>query len=229
MSPLCCPLCKSSETSVFFQLDSTSKQNKNQQQTEYYRCDICQLIFLHPQHFLTKEQQKIHYDTHQNNPDDPGYRLFLDKLFLPMIELIEENSTGLDFGSGPGPTLSLMFEEHGHNMKIYDYIYAPDTSVLDMRYDFISCTETIEHFQMPNEEFNQIWQCLKPDGYLGLMTEFYNSNIDFSSWRYRRDPTHVCFYTQKTVDWLCDHLYARKVYEQDNVVILKKLTRDNNE
>lgn len=226
MSSLRCPMCNSDQTSLFHQQDFSEDLNCRKA-VEYYSCNSCHIVFLAPHCFLTKVQEKAHYDTHQNNPEDPGYRRFLDKLFIPLTALIDGKASGLDYGSGPGPTLSLMFEEQGHAMNIYDYIYAADASVLEKPYDFISCTETIEHFQNPKEEFSRIWQCLKPDGYLGLMTQFYNSNIDFSSWRYRRDPTHVCFYTAQTIDWICKQFNARKVYQQDDVVILQKLNGNN--
>jgi len=52
----------------------------------------------------------------KNSPDDPRYRAFLSRLFIPLNERIAPESCGLDFGSGPGPTLSVMFEEQGHTM-----------------------------------------------------------------------------------------------------------------
>ena len=45
------------------------------------------------------------------------YRKFLSRMFKPMMERIEPDSYGLDFGSGPGPTLNLMFEEEGHTVS----------------------------------------------------------------------------------------------------------------
>lgn len=190
---------------------------------EYYCCDECRLIFLSSRFFLNEQEEKAHYDTHENNPSDDGYRRFLSQLADPLTGFLCKESIGLDFGAGPGPTLSLMLEERGFGMRIYDPVYSPDMSVLESKYDFITCTETIEHFKEPGKSFRLLWHCLKPGGYLGLMTQFYNADIDFTNWRYRRDPTHVCFYQKQTIDWVCREYSAQPVYDKGNVVIVKKL------
>ena len=191
---------------------------------EYYRCDTCDLTFVPSQHFLSKTEETIHYNFHQNSPEDSNYRRFLNKLCDPMLELLHAESSGFDYGCGPGPTLSLMLEERGHAMNIYDYIFAADTAVLDKTYDFITCTETVEHFREPRDDLFRMWQLLKPDGHLGIMTSFVTDNIDFEDWHYKNDPTHICFYSSDTVQWLAGVWDAAIVYQADDVVIVKKTT-----
>jgi len=44
---------------------------------------------------------------------DPRYRRFLARLAEPLIAHLPKGARGLDFGCGPGPTLSLMLREAG--------------------------------------------------------------------------------------------------------------------
>ena len=39
---------------------------------------------------------------------------------------------------------------------------------------------------------------LKKNGWLGIMTNTLTTDDAFDSWYYRRDPTHVCFYSDAT-------------------------------
>jgi hypothetical protein len=63
---------------------------------------------------LSEDEEKSRYDTHNNDPKDVRYRQFLSQLSEPLLKKISDNSFGLDFGAGPGPTLSLMLEDYGH-------------------------------------------------------------------------------------------------------------------
>lgn len=169
---------------------------------DYQHCSVCDLIFVRPGQRLDPSEEKSRYDLHENNPDDPGYRNFLNQLFEPMEPRLNRGSSGLDFGSGPGPTLSIMFEEKGHSVDLYDPFYAPDSEVFDRSYDFITTTETAEHLFRPHAEFDRLWSCLKPGGFLGVMTKMVPSLDEFPSWHYRRDDTHVTFYSRDTFRWM---------------------------
>jgi hypothetical protein len=115
-----CPLCLNNHHGAHFFQDD---------RRDYLQCQDCQLIFALPEYFLSADEEKARYDTHQNSPQDPRYRQFLNRLFLPIQQQLPPHSSGLDFGSGPGPTLSVMFEEVGHHMAIYDRFYADDPTV----------------------------------------------------------------------------------------------------
>lgn len=83
-----------------------------------------------------------------------GYRRFLARLANPLVERIGAAPlSGLDFGSGLGPTLSVMLTELGYNMAIYDPYFAPNREALEQQYDFVTCTEAIEHFYLPAKEW----------------------------------------------------------------------------
>jgi hypothetical protein len=168
----------------------------------YLRCGQCGLTFMAPAQRLDAESERARYDTHRNDPGDAGYRSFLDRLALPLMERVRPPARGLDYGSGPGPTLSVMLEERGYDVVVYDPLYAPDAGALRATYDFVTCTETAEHFFNPGMEFRQLTTLLKPGGWLGVMTELLHDNVEFSAWWYARDSTHVCFYQPRTFEWI---------------------------
>ncbi len=211
MSHKACPLCQTAEGSHFYQ-DSR----------DYYRCPTCHLVFVPPQQFLTAQQERAEYDLHQNSADDPGYRRFLGRLFVPLSQRLPPDSYGLDFGSGPAPTLSLMFAEAGHTMAVYDPFYAPSTEPLQQQYDFISASEVAEHLHHPRQALEQLWLCLKPGGTLGIMTKRVIDQAAFASWHYKNDPTHVCFFSSETFEWLAAHWEAILALPAKDVVLLKK-------
>jgi 2-polyprenyl-3-methyl-5-hydroxy-6-metoxy-1,4-benzoquinol methylase len=158
-----------------------------------------------PECRLGAADEKAVYTLHDNNLGDPGYRTFLSRLATPLLKRIPPGSSGLDFGCGPGPALAQMLEGSGMRMALYDPYFYPDTAVLDRRYDFITCTEVIEHLYHPARVFRQLEALLSPGGILGVMTCFQTDDARFDNWHYRRDPTHVVFYRQATLQWLADH------------------------
>ena len=129
---------------------------------------------------------------------------------------------GLDFGSGPGPTLSVMLTEAGMKMEIFDKFYADNFAVFQKQYDFISASEVFEHLADPQMEIERLWRCLKPNGYLAVMTQMRLAEISFESWRYKDDDTHLSFFSHDTVRWLTKALGAELVYLAPNVFILRK-------
>jgi len=199
MSIVHCPLCANPEGSKHFHSDRFR---------DYYRCPCCRLIHVPPSQFLSLEAERAEYDKHKNSPDDAGYRTFLGRLFSPLHTRLSPASHGLDFGSGPGPTLSLMFTEAGHRMSLFDPFYAPEKQVLTGEYDFITATEVVEHLHFPAEEFALLWSLLKPGGWLGIMTKPALDLEAFSRWHYKNDPTHVCFFSITTMAWLANQWQA---------------------
>jgi hypothetical protein len=169
---------------------------------EYFRCPECELTFLAPWQRPDAARERARYDTHRNDPADAGYRAFLERLASAVEARIEPGASGLDYGSGPGPTLSVMLGERGYDVVDYDPFYADDASLLLRRYDFITCSEVAEHFFNPRAEFERLAGMLRPGGWLGVMTELLHDDIDFAAWWYLRDPTHVCFYGPRTMEWI---------------------------
>jgi SAM-dependent methyltransferase len=188
----------------------------------YHRCGQCGLAFLDRSMLLGSSEERARYETHENDPADARYRAFLDRLAAPLVERLPVGAEGLDYGSGPGPTLSVMLEERGFPMAVYDPFFAPDPSVLERTYDFITCTETAEHFFEPATEFDRLERLLRPGGWLGLMTGVLHSDIGFEKWWYVRDPTHVCFYAPETFRWIAGHYGWSLVAPARNVVLFRR-------
>lgn len=155
-----------------------------------------------PDQRLGPEAERARYATHQNHPADPGYRAFLSRLADPLVARLTPGATGLDYGSGPGPTLSVMLEEQGFEMAIHDPYFEADPGALARAYDFITCTETVEHFFRPGDELERLAGLLRPGGWLAIMTEVFEDREPFHDWWYARDPTHVCFYRGRTMEWI---------------------------
>ena len=187
----------------------------------YYLCGNCSLIFADPQHHLSLAQQKTFYLNHENSIDNPGYVDFLDRIVQPMLSRLDRGMRGLDYGCGPGPTLSPLLQRHGIVCEIYDPLFAD--LPLQPPYDFIFATECFEHFQRPAVEIRRLSSLLKPGGLLGLMTERWTTPERFADWYYTRDPTHVCFYHARTFDFICHRFGFSPVWMDHNrVAILRR-------
>ena len=190
-----CPLCHSVDI-VAYHADKAR---------EYLTCPVCALVFVPAAQHLSRADEKAQYDQHDNRPDDPGYRRFLSRLYEPLNQRLKPGSRGLDVGCGPGPTLSVMFEEAGHHVALYDPYYAPDQSVLAAAYDFITLTEVVEHMSAPGRELDRLWSLLVPGGQLGIMTKRVRDRAAFATWHYITDPTHISFFSETTFQWLVEH------------------------
>jgi len=214
---LCCPLC----AGLALELYHRDKKR------EYLQCTECLLVFVPPMYHLSAEKEKAEYDLHLNSPEDAGYINFLERLFSPLCQRIRPGSQGLDFGCGPGPTLSVMFEESGFPMAVYDIFYATDCESLEEKYDFITATEVVEHLHNPGEDLNMLWTLLKPGGYLGIMTKQVIDKKAFSRWHYIQDPTHVCFFSQPSFQWLASLWQGELKVIGNDVVIFRKQDRQH--
>jgi len=207
-----CPLCRNNDARSYFQ----------DMHRDYYRCPVCGLVFVPPRQFLSPEEEKKRYDFHRNSPDDPDYRRFLNRLFIPLQQRLAPGSAGLDFGSGPGPTLSRMFEEAGHSMAIFDRFYEQVPAVLEKRYDFITATEVVEHLHDPGKELERLWACLNAGGWMGIMTAHAVPRDAFPQWHYKNDPTHVSFFSLETFAWLARWWGAELTIADADVVFFRK-------
>ena len=190
-----CTLC--GHEADFFAADTTRR---------YFRCPACGLIFADPESHLAAAAEKAIYGMHENDPSDARYRSFLERLSAPLLARLQPGMEGLDFGCGPGPTLSVMLEEAGMRMAVYDPFYAPDEAVLARRYDFVVCTEVVEHFRRPARDWARLVDALRPGGWLGVMTRTAVEPERFAAWHYKNDPTHVSFYGAPVFDWIAERM-----------------------
>lgn len=211
-----CPLCLASDSQPF----------SRDRRRDYWQCSECQLVFVPSDQRLTIAQEKAEYDLHQNTPDDEGYRQFLSRLVTPLQARLEGGETGLDFGCGPGPALSVMMAEAGWPMDVYDPFYAPNEDCLARSYDFITATEVVEHIHNPAHWLAHLWSMILPGGSLGIMTKQVIDQAAFANWHYKNDLTHVCFFSRETFFYLASQWGARLEFVGDDVIFFKKAQAD---
>jgi len=189
----------------------------------YFHCRQCRLVHVPACQHLSTEQEKAQYDLHENRVDDPRYRQFLKRLADPVLTRVAAPARGLDFGCGPGPALADILSGAGLDMHCYDPFYYPNRHLLSGTYQLITATEVVEHLARPGEELRHIWSLLESGGWLGIMTSWLPDLQDFAQWHYRRDPTHICFFSSETFLWLATRWQARSVvFPTDNVVLIQK-------
>lgn len=185
-----CPLCSGRSVS-FHRTDR-----------DFLRCGTCLLTFVPAPQHAPPADERARYETHRNSPADAGYRAFLDRLLAPLAAVLPPGARGLDYGSGPGPTASVMMRERGFVMRDYDPFFAPDGSALSASYDFVVCTEVVEHFRRPAENFEILAGLLVPGGTLGVLTGVLEDDASFPGWWYHNDLTHIAFYRPETLAWV---------------------------
>ncbi len=207
-----CPLCHHTARIAYYQ----------DKRRAYWQCTRCQLVHVDPSQYLEPSEEKAHYDLHENNPSDQGYRRFLSRVAAPLNQRLAPHSYGLDFGCGPGPTLSLMLQEQGHNLSLYDLYFYPDTQVLERQYDFLTATEVIEHLYDPHTVWRQWLNLVKPGGWIGLMTKMVIDVDAFAGWHYKNDPTHVIFFSRATFQYLAERDRLELEFIGNDVILLRK-------
>ena len=171
------------------------------QQRLLYECGRCRLISAGPADKLSHHELRERYLLHENSIENKGYCDFLNQAIRLAKPHLTPGSKGLDFGCGPGPTLSQLVEAEGFNMTDYDPIFFDN--VLSPPYDFIFSTECFEHFEEPKKDIARVVGLLREGGILALMTELWDDSKDFKKWRYASEPTHVSFYAKETMDYIC--------------------------
>lgn len=188
----------------------------------YWHCDQCDLIFLDPDLRLSQAGEKARYEKHENNVLDSGYQAFVNPLYKAVLQNQNASQLGLDYGSGKNSAINHLLLEKKFVVNKYDPFFYPEPSVLHQKYDYVIVCEVAEHFYDPAAEFQKLKNLLKLDGHLYVMTSLKSADIDFANWSYRRDSTHVCFYSQRTCDYIKTSLgFSELEISNSNVVVFK--------
>lgn len=206
-----CPLCTTKGT-LF------SKDRKR----EYYRCPNCKLIYVPKKHHISLEDEKKRYKLHENCKSDPKYIEFLNRIVPVIVERVKEGERGLDFGCGPSPVLPTSLEKYGIETEIYDPIFY-NKEHRESSWDFIVSTEVFEHLVEPDKVINQLWNAIKDSGYIFIMTRLYSDDLEFKSWYYKGDPTHIIFFTRETFLYIKEKLKCELEFHDKDIVILRKV------
>jgi len=190
----------------------------------FYDCPACGLLHRDPACRLSDGEERRHYELHDNRPDDPDYLAFLARLWSPLSERLRRGMEGLDYGSGPGPAMHVLAGNDGMRLEFFDPFFAPRIQNLSTQWNFITCSETAEHFRDPAAEFALLARLLKPGGWLGVMTQLVD-NVDGSleNWHYLTEPTHLVFYRRRTFAWMAGgDGFCEPVFPARNVVLMQK-------
>ncbi len=194
----------------------------------YFHCDKCDSIFMTPDERLSPEHEKARYDLHHNE-ETAGYLAF----FEPLLKTVDEhfkaakvdsmNLTSLDYGCGPNPVISNLLAQRGYHTHNYDIYYHPDQDQLRRTYHLVTCTEVWEHFNNPRLEIERILRLLKPGGILAVMTSAHRGEAVFHDWHYRRDPTHVFFFSEESMKWLAQTYKLHVIKAKSPYWVFQKL------
>lgn len=170
----------------------------------FYRCGRCKGIFLSQQFLPTRKEEEFRYRQHNNDINDPGYKAFVSPITDSVLKDFTSKHHGLDFGAGTGSVISSVLQSNGYDIQQYDPFFFDDPSLLKKLYDYIVCCEVMEHFHHPKKEFTLLTSMLNPNGILYCMTDLYHEGIDFSTWYYKNDSTHVFIYSAETCRWIAE-------------------------
>lgn len=218
-----CLLCDTNKVKLFFVRREGPLQGRS-----YYLCQTCKCIFVDPDQHLSLPAQKKIYDLHQNSPHSFGYLDFLNTLLQPLALYLSAGLDALDFGCGPGPAMPQLLARENVTTYLYDPLYANNPQVLERKFDVVVATEVVEHFSAVGKDWQLLHSLVKPRGILAVMTQFIplrNKQFDadiFGRWHYLHDPTHICFYSEKTFAFLCENFGWEQLYLRKNVSIMRK-------
>lgn len=194
----------------------------------YYRCLTCDLIFVSEKHYLDNKSECERYKKHNNSLNNPGYVNFLEGFIKgTKIDQLKNVDRALDFGCGPGPILKILLNRLDMQVEIYDQYFFPDKTFENKRYDLITCTEVFEHLKNPLETMVLLESLLTDRGLLAVKTLFHTTCDDFNNWWYRKDPTHICFYSPLTFKWIENNFnLSIQILENRSVCVLQKCLKN---
>lgn len=190
----------------------------------YMRCEKCGFIHLDEAFHVTFDEERAEYDLHENSGEDQGYVNYLDSFLKMAVDPYISEGGALDFGCGPEPVLAALLNMRGFTTMTFDRHYAHDKDALASQYDLITSTEVFEHFHDPVKEMQAISTCMKPGAYLSIMTRVPPTDEAFFNWAYRREQTHISFYTEEALCILAQKNKMKVVYhDHKRITVFKKL------
>ncbi len=174
----------------------------------YFRCPLCTYVYLDRNRLPPPEEEKARYLLHRNDPEDPGYRAYLeDFIRKAVLPFAPPGGRILDFGSGPVPALAGLLVGKGYRVSPYDPFFTPDRSARTGPFDLIVLHEVAEHLARPYFELSRLARTLAPGGRLAIRTRYApEGQGEFRTWWYREDPTHVGFFGSRTFSALAGRL-----------------------
>ena len=211
-----CILCNNSSVHPLIFKKTCNKTGKR----SYFRCHECDLIFVPEEFHLSPVEEEARYLLHNNNLSNEGYvNIFMEKIKL-IKKYCPDIRSVLDYGCGDEPVLTELLKREMYDCDCYDLYFHPGFP--GRSYDLVISTEVFEHFRDIRNELVKIHSLLRPGGFLAIMTSFHDPIEEFENWWYHSDPTHICFFSTKTLDWISKEFGFRKIFSNEkNFVILQ--------
>lgn len=113
------------------------------------------------------------------------------------------------------------------SVEFFDPFFFPETLIKaktnNAKYTLITMTEVIEHCYEPQVVITEVTELLDKNGLWFVQTRLWSDVKNFSNWWYVRDPTHVIFYSEKTLRWICQkyHLTLLKTDHERSFLFQK--------
>ena len=186
---------------------------------EFFLCNNCSGLYKNSKNYIDERAEKRRYKEHNNDVNDVRYQNFVSPITTYVLTNFKPYHSGLDFGSGTAPVISKLLQDKGYNIHQFDPFFSNKVELLNETYDYIVCCEVIEHFHKPDVEFELLHKMLNSNGVLICMTYLYEKDIDFKSWNYKNDPTHVFIYRRETINFIAD-FYSFSNFEINNRLIV---------
>ncbi len=210
-----CLICGSATTNI---IDS-------QIRVTHSHCDNCGFIYKNKEFHLSIDVEHQNYKMHNNSFESEGYVQIFVNLVNEYIKPMNIEGKILEFGSGPGPVLKELLIREGYDVFDFDPFFNINVDYLKYKYQLITSTEVVEHFVDPSKEFKHLSGLLQKDGYLLLMTRLRTMDTEeFLNWWYRRDLTHISFYTLETFKEIGKRNGLKIVNTNNvNIIVFKKI------
>ena len=203
---------------------STKTLEDPQLKVSYSICKSCGFIYKNPSFHLAADAEHKQYKRHNNSLECSGYVKIFTDLIEEYIKPLHFTGKVLEFGSGPNPVLKILLEREKYQVFDYDPFFNPNEDYKKYKYDLITTTEVAEHFNDPLKEFNHLSSLLNKGRYLIVMTKLrLMSQSEFLNWWYRRDITHISFYSLETLEYIAN-LYNLELFKHNNnnIIVFKK-------
>ena len=222
MIPTKCILCDNSSVLPL----TFTKTYKKLGKRCYFHCPECDLVFVPERFHLSPDDEEARYMLHHNTISNEGYV----EMFREKITLVHQYCPGitsvLDYGCGHEPVLTELLKRDEYDCDRYDLYFHPEFP--EGSYDLVISTEVFEHFRDVRSEINKISSLINPGGFLAVMTSFHYAIDHFEDWWYHSDPTHICFFSFRTFDWISKQFGFEIIYtNRKNFIIFKKYETTN--
>ncbi len=171
----------------------------------FLRCAECGFAWSSPSSRPDSAASRERYLLHRNEAGDPEYVGYLSGIIDQALSRVEAGSgasvrLAVDWGSGPNPVCASLLRARGLEVSIWDPFFADGAPPAAGSSDLVLCIEVAEHFLDPVPDFMAMAACLRPGGYAAVHTRIApEDDAAFLRWWYIEDPTHVSFYSERSL------------------------------